>query len=215
MRQTARAVLRWPSGFERDRPLLLAILLAFGHIFLSKCCAYHILDGADRVVLGHQTTPNPCPEVFMSSIPTLTKSVAQRPSTQRAAQPQQNNVQRASFQQERWLVDIPVSVLSEHSAWTAAGNWQGMFDCAIWLRTPAGLAHPVQLSLKYIDNSGEKIVHIDRCHPGSHRTVLLNGSFGLGVNGRVRDMGLYLLGITDPEIVVEEWHMTPQQRRAR
>ncbi|ARU29423.1 hypothetical protein [Cellvibrio sp. PSBB006] len=151
----------------------------------------------------------------MSSIPTLTKSVAQRPSTQRAAQPQQNNVQRAGFQQERWLVDIPVSVLSEHSAWTAAGNWQGMFDCAIWLRTPAGLAHPVQLSLKYIDNSGEKIVHIDRCHPGSHRTVLLNGSFGLGVNGRVRDMGLYLLGITDPEIVVEEWHMTPQQRRAR
>lgn len=159
----------------------------------------------------------------MSGIPTLTKSVAQRPSAQRAAQPsspqqnkaQQSNVQRTSFQQQRWLVDIPMSVLSEHSTWTAAGNWQGMFDCAIWLRTPAGLAHPVQLSLKYIDNGGEKVVHIDRCHPGSHRTVLLNGSFGLSVNGRVRDMGLYLLGITDPEIVVEEWHMTPQLRRSR
>src|SRR5690606_23114072 len=102
-----------------------------------------------------------------------------------------------------------------HSAWSPTGSWQGMFDCAIWLHTPAGLAHPVQLSLKYIDNGGEKIIHIDRCHPGTHRTVLLNGSFGLSVNGRVRDMGLYLLGITDPEIVVEEWHMTPQQRRSR
>lgn len=150
----------------------------------------------------------------MSSIPTLTKSIAQKQSANRSA-PSTSNVQRAAFQQERWLVDIPVSALSDHSAWTAAGNWQGMFDCAIWLRTPGGLSHPVQLILKYIDNSGEKVVHIDRCHPGSHRTVLLNGSISLGVNGRVRDMGFYLLGITDPEIVVEEWHMTPQTRRAR
>ncbi|MGB3610028.1 MAG: hypothetical protein WA987_06580 [Cellvibrio sp.] len=149
----------------------------------------------------------------MSSAPILKKSVAPRQPAARPAS--HSNVQRASFQQERWLVDVPVTALSEHSAWSPTGSWQGMFDCAIWLHTPAGLAHPVQLSLKYIDNGGEKIIHIDRCHPGTHRTVLLNGSFGLSVNGRVRDMGLYLLGITDPEIVVEEWHMTPQQRRSR
>jgi hypothetical protein len=149
----------------------------------------------------------------MSSIPTLTKALAQKQSATKPGS--QANIQRVAFQQERWLVDIPISILSEHSAWSSSGNWQGMFDSALWLRTPAGLTHPVQLALKYIDNSGEKIIQIDRCHPGSHRTVLLNGSISVSVSGRVRDMGLYLLGVTDPDIVVEEWHMTPQQRRTR
>lgn len=149
----------------------------------------------------------------MSSIPTLTKSIAQKQAANRPSP--QANVQRANFQQERWLVDVPISILSEHSSWSSNGSWQGAFDGALWLRTPAGLTHPVQLVLKYIDNAGEKIVPIDRCQPGSHRTVLLNGSITVGVSGRVRDMGFYLLGISDPEIVVEEWHMTPQQRRAR
>lgn len=134
---------------------------------------------------------------------------------QQAAQGSQSSALEYIQQSGRWLVDIPLSVLSEHSSWIYTGNWQGGFDCALWLRTPAGLPHPLHLVLKYIDSSGEKILQIDRCQTGSHRTVLLNGSITLSVAGRVRDMGLYLLGAHDTIVAVEEWHITPQQRRGR
>lgn len=114
----------------------------------------------------------------------------------------------------RWLVDVPHSTFSEHSAWLSSGSWQGRFDCALWLRTPAGLNHPLQLVFKFIDNSGEKIVSIDRCQPGNHRTVLLNGMIKLNVNGRIREAGLYLLGKSNAVIALEEWHVTAQQKRA-
>ena len=114
-----------------------------------------------------------------------------------------------------WLVDVPLSTFSEHSAWLSSGSWQGRFDCALWLRTPAGLTHPVQLVFKFTDNSGEKIVSIDRCQPGNHRTVLLNGMITLNVNGRIREAGLYLSGKSNAVITLEEWHVTAQQKRAR
>lgn len=134
---------------------------------------------------------------------------------QQSTQSNQSSALDYIQQSGRWLVDVPLSILSEHSSWTYSGNWQGGFDCALWLRTPAGLQHPLHLVLKYIDSSGEKILQIDRCQTGGHRTVLLNGSVTLSVTGRVRDMGLYLLGAHDTIAAVEEWHMTPQQRRGR
>lgn len=115
----------------------------------------------------------------------------------------------------RWLIDVPLSTFSEHSAWLSSGNWQGRFDCALWLRTPAGLDHPLQLVLKFTDNGGEKAITIDRCQPGNHRTVLLNGMITLNVNGRIREAGLYLMGRSKAVISLEEWHITAQQKRTR
>lgn len=172
----------------------------------------------------------------MSSIPTLNAAIARKPtattgrtgevkaaerpktslfSTTKKPVADKSGSQKSAFQQERWLVDIPQSALNEHSAWLSAGTWHGMFDCAMWLRTPSGLTTPVQLALKYIDNSGEKTLLIDRCFAGAHRTVLLNGSINMTISGRVRDIGFYLLGATDGDILLEEWHFTPQHRRAR
>ena len=171
----------------------------------------------------------------MSSIPTLNDPVpALTPSKQQAKQ-QPNQLQQAAGPQSRrrtaqeaslaarrhfkeagrWLVDIPLSIIAEHSAWTSSGSWQGTFDCAVWLRTPGGLQHPAQLALKYIDNGGEKVIAIDRCQPGSHRTILLNGSINIAVNGRIQTMALFLMDASDTVIALEEWHVTPQQRHHR
>lgn len=162
----------------------------------------------------------------MSNIPILSRSSSQQPGSRtRNESPAQvvgkpvpgkktAAAQEMPRQAGRKLADIPVAILTEHSAWAASGTWQGVFDCAVWLRTPAGLSHPAQLVLKYVDNSGEKFLQIDRCQPGVHNTVLLNGSISLTINARVRDIGLYLLGTTDTAIALEEWHFTPQQRRS-
>lgn len=177
------------------------------------------IPGLNKVV-PHKKPAAPNPRVEPISSPV---SVNERHRVTSASNPTQRSLRESESlaardfikKAGRWLVDIPISVLGEHSAWTSTGNWQGIFDCAIWLRTPAGLPHPIQLVLKYIDNSGEKIIQIDRCQTGSHRTVLLNGSITLAVNGRVREMGLYLIGASDITLTLEEWHMNPQQRRNR
>jgi hypothetical protein len=114
------------------------------------------------------------------------------------------------------LTAVAPSQLCEHGAWTPKGSWTGTFDVALWLRSPAGVMEPLQLVLRYEDASGMQTVYIDRCSPGSHRTVLLNGSVPVRVQGAVRDAGLYLMGV-DPDIVIalEEWHLVPQIRRSR
>lgn len=157
----------------------------------------------------------------MSRIPTLTRTVDQPPlnrSPKRSksgsrAVPLENTqpIPRGSL-----IAEVPLSTLSYHSAWTATGHWRGTFDCALWLRTPQGLPNPANLAVCYVDNQGEKAVFVDRCAPGSYRTVLLNGSIDLSVSGRVTQIGLYLIGATDTcEVHVEEWHLVPQQRRQR
>ncbi len=116
----------------------------------------------------------------------------------------------------RHLADIPFSLLSEHSHWVPNGAWEGRFDAAVWLRAPAGLSQPLQLALRYRDSGGEKMLVIDRCHPGSHRSVLLNGSILLEVVGRVREMALVLLDMDrDTQVLLDEWHLVPQLRRER
>lgn len=113
----------------------------------------------------------------------------------------------------RHLLDIPVLSLAEHRTWTSTGNWQGQFDCALWLRTPQGIAHPLQLFVRYTDNQGEKNIFIDRCPAGSYRTVLLNGSLHFQAVGRVRDLSFYLIGAsTGMNVLVEEWNFVPQHR---
>lgn len=195
-------------------------------VLMSKLMYKQVLKPEElvkpRQVLELKEVPGPreaftYKEVSMSNIPPLTKTAGQKTdSRSRGAALSGKTISEAQDyirQAGRWLVDVPVSILAEHSAWIPTGNWHGMFDCAVWLRTPAGLTHPVQLALKYIDNSGEKIIQIDRCQPGGHSTVLLNGSIALTINARVRDMGLYLIGATDAAIALEEWHLAPQQRR--
>lgn len=148
----------------------------------------------------------------MSRIPTLTRPLS---FTSPANMAMDSAVLTPSVVKTGYhLLDIPLSAVSEHSAWTNAGYWQGGFDCALWLRTPQGLAHPVQLAICYQDNQGEKTVLVDRCAAGSYRTVLLNGSIQLGVSGRIRNMGLYLVGVKGTaEVAMEEWHLIPQQKR--
>jgi hypothetical protein len=113
------------------------------------------------------------------------------------------------------LTTVAPSQICEHSAFTSKGSWRGMFDIAVWLHTPAGVTQPLQLALRYRDAAGVQTIHIDRCGHGSHRTVLLNGSQPLRVQGAVQEAALYLVGV-DPDIVVslEEWHLVPQPRRA-
>jgi hypothetical protein len=115
---------------------------------------------------------------------------------------------------ERHLLDLPTHILTEHRAWIGSGLWQGMFDCAIWLRTPQGIPQPLQLQLRYQDNQGEKAIFIDRCSAGAYRTVLLNGSILLTAMGRVRGLSLWAINAAPAmEALVDEWHLVPQQRR--
>lgn len=159
----------------------------------------------------------------MSSVPTHTRAIA-KPTSHSATNAgpggtkslAENQKQQTSAARARHLLDLPVLALAEHSAWTPTGLWQGQFDCAVWLRTPQGLPQPVQLFLRYVDNQGEKNVFIDRCHAGTFRTLLLNGSIALPVNGRVRSLEFHLVGANGAaEIGEEEWQLVPQQRQPR
>lgn len=162
----------------------------------------------------------------MSSIPTLTRVLDKSSTKHSAKSPQGTSAARPHDSSSRsvhqallpvptgrHLLDIPVLTLSEHRAWSSTGHWQGLFDCAIWLRTPQGIAQPLQLFVRYVDNQGEKNVFVDRCSAGSYRTVLLNGTLQLYVQGRVRDLAFYLVGAgTGMNVLVEEWNFMPQQR---
>lgn len=161
----------------------------------------------------------------MSSIPTLTRAV-DKPTSKRPARdprasvsPSLSAVNRGNSEllmpapAGRHLLDIPVLTLAEHRSWTVSGLWQGQFDCALWLRTPQGVAHPLQLFVRYTDNQGEKNIFIDRCSAGSYRTVLLNGSMNFQAFGRVRDLGFYLVGASPGmNVLVEEWNFVPRHR---
>lgn len=116
---------------------------------------------------------------------------------------------------DKRIADVPVSRLSTHARWQPAGNWSGIFDLAVWLRLPQGSAHPLQLALRYTDQKGEKTVLVDICKPGTYKSALLNGSVMIEAQGRVRDMGLFLLGLPgDIPMGLEEWHFLPQLKRA-
>jgi len=115
---------------------------------------------------------------------------------------------------DRSLVDVPVSLVSGHANWQATGFWTGVFEVAVWIRLPQGSTHPLQLALRYTDQSGEKTVLVDMCQPGSYKSALLNGSIALDITGRVKTMGLYLLGMPKGETMsVDEWHFNPQIKR--
>lgn len=149
----------------------------------------------------------------MPSVPTLTR-VVRAPDI--ASQMLANNPTQspAPAAVGRHLLDLPPQILSEHRSWISSGHWQGMFDCAIWLRTPQGIQQPLQLLLRYQDSQSEKSVVVDRCAAGAYRTVLLNGSVMLSVMGRVRELSLRLINASPSmEALVDEWHLVPQQRR--
>ncbi len=154
----------------------------------------------------------------MSSIPTLTRVVANQASKAKTAEAMGSpaTAKRPPALAGRSLLELPPQLLSEHQSWVGSGLWQGHFDCALWLRTPQGIPQPMQLALRYVDSQGEKIMPIDRCAAGAYRTVLLNGSLLLKVAGRVKELSFHLLDVsTSMEIIVEEWHLVPQQRRGR
>lgn len=114
------------------------------------------------------------------------------------------------------LAEVPAAHFASHPAAQARGAWRGMFDIAVWLRTPAGVFQPLQLVLKYQDDNGNQQLLIDRCHSGSHKTVLLNASLPITAAGRIARAGLYLKSV-DRGIVIflEECHLIPQERKAR
>ena len=115
---------------------------------------------------------------------------------------------------DRHLVDVPASIVSSHANWLNAGYWTGVFDIAVWLRLPHGSISPLQLTLKYTDQRGEHSVLIDLCKPGSYKSALLNGSVSLEVTGRIKEMGLYLLGMPKGQVLsMDEWHFIPQIKR--
>lgn|SRR5690554_2285966 len=114
------------------------------------------------------------------------------------------------------LVEVPTSIFLGHSAAQRRGLWQGMFDIAVWLRTPLGVREPLQLVLKYWDDNGAQRIVLDRCYPGSHRTVLLNASFSLAASGQIHRAGLYLKATARPSAAyLDEWHLIPQGKSAR
>ena len=116
---------------------------------------------------------------------------------------------------DKRIADVPVSRLSTHASWQPAGSWSGIFELAVWLRLPQGTDHPLQLALRYSDQKGEKTVLVDICKPGGYKSALLNGSVTIEAQGRVRDMGLFLLGLPgDIPMGLEEWHFLPQIKRA-
>ena len=114
------------------------------------------------------------------------------------------------------LVEVPTQIFLGHPAAQQRGRWQGMFDIAVWLRTPLGVREPLQLLLKYWDDNDAKKIVLDRCYPGSHRTVLLNASFSLTATGQIRRAGLYLKDTGRPSSVyLDEWHLIPQNKSSR
>lgn len=114
------------------------------------------------------------------------------------------------------LAEVPPRLFLGHPNAQSRTSWNAWFDIAAWLRTPAGVMQPLQLVLKYHDDTGEQQILIDHCKSGSHRTALLNASLAVPVNGHVRRAGLYLSGV-DRGIVIflEQWHMVPQERRPK
>lgn len=115
---------------------------------------------------------------------------------------------------DKRVTEVPSSLVSAHASWKPAGTWQGRFDLAVWLRLPQGCPEPLQLALRYTDQRGERTVVVDTCKPGSFKSALLNGSVELTVNGRVKDMGLYLINLpSDVPVGLEEWHFQPQIKR--
>ncbi|MDQ2075982.1 hypothetical protein [Marinimicrobium sp. ABcell2] len=121
-----------------------------------------------------------------------------------------------SSAKDLYLVEVPPPIFLGHPASQRRGVWRGVFDIAVWLRTPTGVQEPLQLILKYWDDSGVQQLALDRCHIGGHRTVLLNASFLLRVTGQVRRAGLYIKSIgRRPAVYLEEWHLIPQDRSVR
>ena len=118
-------------------------------------------------------------------------------------------------QRDRPVADVSTSLVSSHANWQPGGYWEGVFDIAVWLRLPQGSMHPLQLALRYTDQRGEKTVLVDICKPGGYKSALLNGSVRLEVSGRIKEMGLYLLGMPKGQpIGLDEWHFIPQLKRA-
>lgn len=116
-----------------------------------------------------------------------------------------------ALQPVRNVLAINVEDFMDHVAFTPSTTWQGYFDCATWLRTPRGLTRPVQLLLRYVDSQGEKTLFVDRCGPGTCRSVLLNGTILLQVCGKVREAAFVLMDDNTPgDVVPEDSHFQPQ-----
>lgn len=161
----------------------------------------------------------------MSRIPTLTRVLSHESNEHLASQsrvlasvadPLLSLASAIPAVRKHRLMEIPLSQLSQHSAWTATGYWQGDFDCALWLRTPTGLQQPVQLAVCYRDSQGDKTLFVDRCAAGSYRSALLNGPIHMVVNGKVSELGVYLVGVGDVgDVSVDEWHFVARQKRSK
>lgn len=116
--------------------------------------------------------------------------------------------------ESRQVVSLSSGDISAHANWKPTGVWEGFFDIAVWLRMPQGCHHPLQLALRYTDQKGEVSIPIDIFKPSTFSCALMNGRIRLAVSGRIKNVGLYLVGADeDLSANVEEWHITPQSRR--
>lgn len=117
---------------------------------------------------------------------------------------------------DRHLVDLPLDRFNHAVSEEGGARWEQLFEVAVWLKTPSGLAQPLELVLKYRDDAGEHQVFLDRCARGSHRMLLLNGCLSLAFAGRVKAASLALKSVARSQIIVlEEWHLAPQQPKPR
>lgn len=116
--------------------------------------------------------------------------------------------------ESRQVVNLSSGDISAHANWRPTGIWEGSFDIAVWLRMPQGCQHPLQLALRYTDQRGDVSIPVDIFKPSTFSCALLNGSIRLAVSGRIKNVGLYLVGSDeDLSANVEEWHITPQITR--
>lgn len=100
--------------------------------------------------------------------------------------------------------------LYAHANWKPRSVWEGGFDVAVWLNTPKGCMRPLQLSLRYADQSGDIFVPVDIFNPSLATTALLTGSMALTIKGKIGTIGLYLEGEIDGiSISVDEWYVVP------
>lgn len=101
-----------------------------------------------------------------------------------------------------------------HASWKPYSVWEGGFDVAVWLNTPKGCMRPLQLSLRYVDQSGDVFVPVDIFNPSLATTALLTGSMALTVKGKIDTIGLYLEGEVDGiSVSIDEWYVVPHIKR--
>ncbi len=182
-------------------PHMLTILLGSLFSYLSAVKVHlHKRDGVLKVSLNNKAVM----ELRTSDDVSVSKTTVS-----------ETRMRADSYKVEaRRVVDISPNHVNASANYEPVGLWEGYFEAGIWLRLPQGSPEILQLALRYTDQAGEVSIPVDAFRPSTFSCALLNGCLRLAVNGRIRNMGLYLVGAPkDIAVNVEQWHLTPQRMR--